>query len=448
MSTGLVAQALRRHRWSLLAPALTQVLSSCVISAMVMLAWSLSPARLSAQDRAVVVASQMDDVTSVFLGVAICLTIPLVGVTMNLGIQQQLEDIALVRVVGATPGQVRRAIALQTAALAVPASAAGWLLAGPSTTGWVALLRAHGVLPPTAQLSPSIVALPIAFSIVLTTSVVGAMIAAVRTSRARPSRALTEVQAGRRTIGRLRIAVGIALLVGGALLALVLSQLDPENADDATFFVMLAECTGVGLLAPIALQRTARLLRRSGHRGLWRLALDNVENSSRRLSGAFVPLVLAGAFAAVKVGMHTTSTHVSGVSGTTADAWTDYSGTVIFVAFAAVAALNSLVTVSVNRRREIATMQLVGGSRRCMIGMVLVEAGVVTVVAAPLAALVAGTTLAPMLHTTLGRWLPSYPPVLPLVAVAALALVTATGMAAPVMAMTRTAPVDVIAARR
>jgi hypothetical protein len=47
MRTGLVTQALRRHRWSLLAPACTQVLAACVISGMVMTAWSLSPSQLA-----------------------------------------------------------------------------------------------------------------------------------------------------------------------------------------------------------------------------------------------------------------------------------------------------------------------------------------------------------------------------------------------------------------
>ena len=112
MRTGLVKQALLRHRWSLMAPACTQVLAACVISVMVMTAWSLSPSQLGPAARAVVVASEMDDVTSVFLGVAIYLSIIIVGVTMNLAIQQQLEDIALVRVVGASPGQIRRAVAL------------------------------------------------------------------------------------------------------------------------------------------------------------------------------------------------------------------------------------------------------------------------------------------------------------------------------------------------
>src|SRR5689334_21864811 len=117
---------------------------------MVMTAWSLGPSQLAPADRAVVVASEMDDVTSVFLGSAIYLSILIVGVTMNLAIQQQLEDIALVRVVGASPGQVRRAVAIQVAVVTLPASVLGWVLAVPAGAAWIAALRSHDFLPAAA----------------------------------------------------------------------------------------------------------------------------------------------------------------------------------------------------------------------------------------------------------------------------------------------------------
>ena len=446
MRSGLVAQALRRHRSSLLAPACTQVLAACVISAMVMTAWSLSPSQLTPHDRAAVVASQMDDVTSVFLGVAVYLSILIVGVTINLTIQQQLEDIALVRVIGASPGQVRRAVALQVAVVALPASAAGWVVAMPAGAAWIHALQTHDVLPAGAQFQPHILALPIAAGIVLTTSVVGALIASRRTARIAPSAALAEAETRRRPIGRSRVVTGTLLVIGGAVLSAVLSQIDPAQADDAAFFVMLAECIGVGMLAPLALRRVAALLRRLARDGLARLAVDNIETMTRSLSGALVPLVLAGAFAIVKIAVHTTTTRVTGVAEPAADVWTDYSGTVIYATFAGVAALNCLITVVVNRRRDLATMQLLGGSRGAIVTMAAVEAAIVSATAVVLAAGVAGVTLAPMLHTALGRWLPYFPPLVPLAGVLLMAAVVAAGMVAPAATVTRSAPIDVVGA--
>lgn len=444
MSTGLTTQALRRYRWSLLAPACTQVLAACVISAMVMLAWSLSAAQLGTEARAVVVASEMDDVTSVFLGSAIYLGILIVGVTMSLGIRQQLPDIALVRVVGATPGQVRRAAALQVAVLAVPASIVGWLLAVPGAAAWTWSLRSHGVLPEGARLVPNAAALPITGAIVLASSVAGALIASIRVSRAAPSRALTEASTKRAPIGPIRIGIGILLVAGGATLSAVLSQADPTDADGGTLFVMLAECIGVGLLAPIALQRLAVLLRRRFRDGLPRLAVDNIETLARSLSGALVPLVLAASFAAVKVAAHTTAARATGDAGTAADVWTDYSGTAIYVAFAGVAAVNCLVTITVNRRRQLATMQLVGGSRRSLLAMALIEAGIVTATAVVLTIVVAGVTLVPIVHSSFGRWLPYFPPAVPVIGVVLLAWLVAVGMAGPAAVLTRSSPVDVV----
>jgi putative ABC transport system permease protein len=446
VSTGLVSQALRRNRWSLLAPAVTQILAACVISAMVMTAWSLSPSQLSPADRAVVVASEMDDVTSVFLGSAIYLSILIVGVTMNLAIQQQLKDIALVRVVGATPGQVRRAVALQVAAVALPASLLGWLIAVPAGAAWIAALSAHGVLPSAARLAPHVMALPIALCIVVATSVAGALVAAVRTSRVAPSVALAEAETRRRPIGRSRVVGGAMLVIGGALLSAVLSQIDPAQADDATIFVMLAECIGVGMLAPLVLARIVGLVRRVGGDGLAGLAVDNLETMTRSLSGALVPIVLAAAFATVKIAVHTTTMHVTGRAGPAADVWTDYSGTAIYVTYAGVAALNCLVTVIVNRRRDLAATQLLGADRRTLVAIAALEGVIVTATATVLAAGVAVITLAPMLHTSLGRWLPYFPPLVPVAGIALMACTIITGMAAPAAALTRAAPIEVVAA--
>jgi putative ABC transport system permease protein len=167
---------------------------------------------------------------------------------------------------------------------------------------------------------------------------------------------------------------------------------------------------------------------------------------TRSLSGTLVPLVLSAAFTMLKIAVHTTTTRVTGVTGPAADVWTDYSGTAIYATFAGVAALNCLVTVVVNRRRDLAAMQLLGADRRTLVRMTLVEAVVVTATATVLAAGVAGITLAPMLHTALGRWLPYFPPLVRVAAVVLMACIVITGMVAPAAAVTRVAPIEVVAA--
>jgi putative ABC transport system permease protein len=231
------------------------------------------------------------------------------------------------------------------------------------------------------------------------------------------------------------------LVAAGAVLSAVLARFAPEQAADAAFFVMLAECVGVGLLGPLFLGRITTALRLVLPDGRPRLALDDLATMTRSLSGALIPLVLAAAFAMVKVATHTTTAHVTGVADPSADLWTDYSGTAIYAAFAGVAALNCLVTVLVTRRGDLSTMQLVGASRRDLVVIFTAEAIMVTATAAVLAA-----GVATILHTSLHTWVPYLPASVVVGGLAAVGAVTGLGMVVSVALLSRRAPTTVVAA--
>jgi putative ABC transport system permease protein len=197
------------------------------------------------------------------------------------------------------------------------------------------------------------------------------------------------------------------LAVGGAVLAVVASGMSADEADDLGLLVVLAMCVGAGLLGPALLRVTAPLVRPWGGAGAQ--AADNVAVRARALSSALVPLVLAVAFAAIKVTAHTTSAHVHGTLDPAADRGLEYSGTAVYVAFAAVAAVNTLFTVVLSRRAELAALRLAGATRRWLLGTLAWEALVVTATALVAAAAVASATLLPLLHTELGIWLPYLP---------------------------------------
>jgi putative ABC transport system permease protein len=445
MRSGITRQALRRHRWSLLGPACTQILAAGVISMMIMTAMSLDQSHLTAAEHRAVTVADIPESTTVFVGISIYMSILIVGVTMSLAMSRQLRDIALLRVIGASPRQVRRSVALQAAIVAVPATIVGCLGAAPVGAIWVAAMKAHGALPHAVQFRGQLVVAPIALGIGLVTSVIGASIASVRTARIAPTVALAESSTGQPRVGPVRIVLGTVLVAGGVILSAVLSRFAPDEAGDAAFFVMLAECVGVGLLAPTVLRYVATLLRPLLSGGIPRLAVDNIATMTRSLSGALIPLVLAAAFAAVKVAIHTTSAHVTGVSDPVADLWTDYSGTVVYSAFAGVAALNCLITVLVGRRRDLAAMQLAGATRRDLIRMVWGETIIVTATALVLAAGVAGATLLPILHTGLGRWLPYIPASTIAAGMVLVGAVVAAGMVAPVAVLTRRPATEAVA---
>jgi putative ABC transport system permease protein len=274
------------------------------------------------------------------------------------------------------------------------------------------------------------------------TSLLGALIAAIRPSRVRPSIALAETAAPGRRLGVVRTGLGLLLVAAGIVLSVLISGLDAEQADQIGLFVMLSMCVGAGLLGPALLRVFAPLARLAGPAGV--LAADNVAIRARALSGALVPLTLAIAFAAVIVLRHTTIVHVTGVAEAPADLWTDYSGTSVYAAFAAVAALNTLITVVLARRRDLAVAQLAGGTRARVLGVVVCEALLVTGTALLVAAGVAAATVLPLLHTALGTWTPWLPPSYLVAGVLGVAALVLTGMVLPAALAMRRRPVEVI----
>ena len=406
MSAGLTRQALRKHPWSFAGPVATLTLGTAVVSAGVGAQASFGGAGLDAAGRRALASTDAADFATVLVLLGIYLSILIVAVTMAATIARQGRDIALLRTAGATPGRVRRAVAIQAAVVAIPAALGGVLLGTLACRAWVGSLAGHGVLPTAVAFRFSAVAWPAALGVALGAGVLGALAAAVRPARVRPAVALTETAVPRRTFGPVRTGLGVLLAVGGTVLAVAASTLSADQAEDLGLLVVLALCVGAGLLGP-RLRVAAPLARPFGRVGA--LAADNVAVRARALSAALVPLVLSVGFAAIKITAHTTAAHVRGTADPAADIWLDYSGTAVFVAFAAVAAVNALITMVLSRRGELAALRLAGATRGRVLGVLTCEALVVTGTALLAAACVAAVTLLPLLHGTLGTFVPYLP---------------------------------------
>jgi len=407
MSAGLTRQALRKHPWSFAGPVATLTLGAAVVSAGVGAQASFGGAGLDAAGRRALASTDAADFATVLVLLGIYLSILIVAVTMAATIARQGRDIALLRTAGATPGRVRRAVAIQAAVVAIPAALAGVLLGTLACRAWVGSLAGHGVVPTAVAFRFSAVAWPAALGVALGAGVLGALAAAVRPARVRPAVALTETAVPRRTFGPVRTGLGVLLAVGGTVLAVAASTLSADQAEDLGLLVVLALCVGAGLLGPALLRVAAPLARPFGRVGA--LAADNVAVRARALSAALVPLVLSVGFAAIKITAHTTAAHVRGTADPAADIWLDYSGTAVFVAFAAVAAVNALITLVLSRRGELAALRLAGATRGRVLGVLTCEALVVTGTALLAAACVAAVTLLPLLHGALGTFLPYLP---------------------------------------
>jgi putative ABC transport system permease protein len=438
----MIRQALRRNPWAFLGPFSTQVLAAALVAGSLGVTASLERAPLGAAARQALTDSGISDMAVVFLTVAIYLSVIIVGVTMAATIAQQARDIALVRAIGATPARVRRSIAAQAAIVAVPATLIGVPLGALGGRAWLGGLVDHGMAPTAVTFHAHGGALPIALAVTVGTSLCGALVAAIRPSRVRPAVALAETAAPGRRVGVVRTALGSVLVAGGAGCAVVTAGLDPATTDALGLLVMIVMCVGVGLLGPALLRIVAPLGRLLGDSG--RLAADNLTVRAKALSGALVPLTLAIAFTGVKVILLRTAEHVHGEPGPAAERWLEYSGTAVYVAFATVAAVNTLVTVVLSRRRDLAVSQLAGATRGRALEVVVCEALLVTTTALVAAAVVALTTTVPILHTALGTWTPWLPASWLLTGVPATAALVLAGTALPAALAMRRPPIEVV----
>lgn len=438
----MIRQALRRNPWSFLGPFSTQLLAAALVVAGLGITSSIGRSPMDAAARQALTESGLADIAILFVMIAIYLSIIIVGVTMAATIAQQARDIALVRAIGATPGRVRRSVAGQAAIVAVPATLLGVPLGSVGGRAWIDGVVAHDLAPATVTFHPHPAALPIALAVTVGTSLAGALIAAIRPSRMRPAAALAESAASRRRLGGVRTAAGLVLVTGGSVLSIAIADLDAETTDSLGLIVMLALCVGAGLLGPALLKVAALAGRLFGDVG--RVAGDTIAVRAKALSGALVPLTLAIAFTAVKVIMLKTTEHVTGTAPPAADRWLEYSGTSVYVAFAAVAAVNTLVTVILDRRRDLAITQLAGATRRRALAVIICEALLVTGTALVVGAAVAATTALPLLHTALGTWTPWVPGGWLLTGVLGTAALVLAGTALPAALAMRRPAIEVV----
>ena len=235
-------------------------------------------------------------VTASFGGLALFIAIFVVASTMGLSIQQREREIALLRAIAATPGQIRRMIGWEAAIVGLVGSAAGiWpgaMLGRALADGLVD----HGIAPPTLTVSAGW--LPIAAAV--GGGVVAALLAVLgagrRAARVPPTHALTESAVEPRLIGPGRLIGGLVALAGAAPLFVVSATTGaPDTAAATSEMTALFLVAAVGFLGPIVARVAAGVLgpplaRLSPVGGF--LASANLRTATRRFSSASTPLML------------------------------------------------------------------------------------------------------------------------------------------------------------
>lgn len=228
-------------------------------------------------------------------GTSLLVAILVVVDTFVLTVQQRHRELALLRAIAATPGQIRRLLGREALIVGALAGTLGALLGLPLGAWLQSRFVALGAVPATLQHTTGFFPPAVALAATLTGAWAAARIASRRISRIRPTEALAESRVEPARLAPARIAAGLLLLAGGATLVVLLTSLRTEPASTpVTFLAVVVLATSVALLGPLLVKAAALLLagplRLTGHGG--RLATANLRGNAARMASVVTPLTL------------------------------------------------------------------------------------------------------------------------------------------------------------
>ena len=361
-------------------------------------------------------AESLITTASVAGGWCLLIVIFAVGSTMSLSVRQRELEIGVLRTAGATPGQLRRmiigeavAVALVAAAIAVPIG----LFLGR------VLLR---LLTDTGQVASSVgyvfgpVAVGMGFGVTVLGSVLGALLAARRTS-GRRSRA-----------GRGRLVAAGFFLVAGLSCGMVTATVMKGKGIDAMQTAGQASiwfAVGLALLAPWLLRLVATVLPvRLLFGAAGELAATNMRQQAAQMSGAVMPVILFVGITTATVYMQAIDDEAS--AGLVRQDFEKSIQTLNYVVvgmialFVAIMLVNTLLAATSYRRGEFARQRLAGATPAQVLSMVVAESLLLTVTGVVFGTLASLVTVLPFGIARAGDPFPalSVPPYLIVVAVA------------------------------
>jgi putative ABC transport system permease protein len=235
------------------------------------------------------------------LGAALIAPIVLISLfvlasTTALAVNLRRRRFALLRAVGATRGQVRRAILTELVACGAVGGALGWLPGVGLGALAVRALAAHQMLPAgsAAWLSPWLLAIACGASALV--AWLSGQVAARRGSRTSPAQALRETIAERKWPNPVRVTLGLLAVGGsGTLMGFTLSEKSAAGQLALAFPLLLACMLAVALLGPLLVALVGWLARPAFAVGgaPARLALAAVAAQPRRTASAVIPVAMA-----------------------------------------------------------------------------------------------------------------------------------------------------------
>jgi len=248
------------------------------------------------------VRTQLNDLATLFgmmSAVSMFMALFVVASTFGFVVASRRRELGLLRLVGATPRQVRRLVLGESLVVALLSAAIGCGLGTVSTPGLLRLLHHRAITPVLLDTPTPWTAVLIAVPTGMTVALVGAWRASRRAARISPTAALLESSVERRRVTLTQVVVGTVCLGGAVGVVALTSRLDPLFALVASILVPEVAVIGLvcfgGVLFPLVAGWLAAPF--VGRDVTARLARDQVRAAARTTSSTAAPILAIAAIA-------------------------------------------------------------------------------------------------------------------------------------------------------
>ncbi|GAA1674904.1 hypothetical protein GCM10009745_17500 [Kribbella yunnanensis] len=228
------------------------------------------------------------------------ITIFVIASTFAFAVASRRRELGLLRLIGATPGQIRRMILGEALVVALAASITGAVLAQLATPLLLAKASYTELAPVKLEPASPWVPLSIAVGVGLVVALLGARAAARRAGKVGPIDALREASLEPPRIGPVRVVFGLLFMAGSILLLTLIRPSSGEAAVPLAMFTPMLLVISLTLLAPLVVPFLGRLW--AAPLVAWtsvsgRLARSNVVAAPRRSASLAAPILTISAIA-------------------------------------------------------------------------------------------------------------------------------------------------------
>lgn len=241
-------------------------------------------------------------------GLSVMVAMFVVGSTLALSVQQRMRELALLRAIGTTPRQLRRMVLGEAMVVSVLATGIAGLLGSVLGRWLFDQLVENGVVPPVVEFHQGWIPVVAAVGVATLAAFFGALLAANRAARTRPTEALMEAGVQRHWLTPLRVILAVLCFGGGSALAIVTVAASTAGPSVMLWAIGLAMISpGVTKMLVSFVQWPLRAL--SGVSG--RFAMLKARGRSVRIAAAVTPIMLATGIATANIYLQTTQAAVS-----------------------------------------------------------------------------------------------------------------------------------------